>query len=124
MVTSAVSRTPFVARGSRGRALLADAFASAGIKIDGPDPWDLQVLDDRFYERVIEQGTLGLGESYMDGWWECAAIDQMTERALSRGLKERPTGLQMRLAKLRLRLFNLQSLRASRQVADVHYDLR
>ena len=26
-------------------------------------------------------GTLGFGESYMDGWWDCDAIDQLIYRA-------------------------------------------
>jgi cyclopropane-fatty-acyl-phospholipid synthase len=110
-------------RAPSGRSLVVEAFGSAGIRFGGPDPWDVQVLDDRFFDRVLEKGSLGLGESYMDGWWECAAIDQMIDRALAHGLKERPTSLQTRLARLRLRVFNLQSLQTSRRVADVHYDL-
>ena len=48
----------------------------ADIGVDGARPWDFQVHDQRFYRRVFSQGSLGLGESYMDGWWDCPALDQ------------------------------------------------
>jgi hypothetical protein len=48
----------------------------ADIKIDGSRPWDLQIRDDRFYARVLSEGSMGLGESYMDGWWDAEALDE------------------------------------------------
>ena len=39
----------------------------AGTRADGSRPWDPRIHDRRFYHRVLAQGTLGLGESYMDG---------------------------------------------------------
>lgn len=108
--------------GSRG--IVEEILAAAGVRIDGPEPWDIQVRDDRFYDRVLCEGTLGFGESYMDGWWECLALDQLTARLLEHGIKEyRPSSFQASLSMLRLRLVNLQSIRRSRRVADVHYDL-
>ena len=47
-----------------------ELLGSAGIKIGGDAAWDIQVHDARFYGRVLE-GSLGLGESYVDGWWDC-----------------------------------------------------
>ena len=111
------------ARLHSAKTIVSEALSAAGIRIDGPDTWDLQVLDNRFYDHVLAKGTLGFGESYMQGWWECAAIDQLIDRALSRGLKERATRLQARLTLLRLRLFNLQAVGTSQRVAQVHYDL-
>jgi len=99
-------------------------FSAAGIRINGPDPWDLQILDDRFYDCVVSRGTLGLGESYMDGWWDVVQLDQFMDRALSHDLKSRqPRGWKIALAFLRLRLFNLQSRKRSPRVAKTHYDL-
>lgn len=46
------------------------ALTQSGIHVDGDAPWDIQVKDNRFYKRVLASGTLGLGESYVDGWWE------------------------------------------------------
>jgi cyclopropane-fatty-acyl-phospholipid synthase len=64
------------------RALLAEA----GVGVDGKRPFDLHVHDPRFYRRVLRQGSLGFGESYMDGWWDCDAIDALTTRLLQAGL--------------------------------------
>src|SRR5262249_4359716 len=87
-------------------------------------PWDLQVRDERFYDRVIAEGTLGLGESYMDGWWDCAQLDELMDRAMRAGLKAwRPKSLQVKLSVLGLLLLNRQVGRGSRRVAEVHYDL-
>ena len=43
----------------------------AGITINGTQPWDIQVHNEKLYQRVIAEGSLGLGESYMEGWWDC-----------------------------------------------------
>ena len=59
---------------------LAALLRAADIEIDGSDPWDLRVHDDRFYARVLAHGTLGAGESYMDGWWDVAALDEFFAR--------------------------------------------
>ena len=50
-----------------------ELFALAGIRINGSDPWDPKISNPVFYSRLIGQGSLGLGESYMDGDWSCEA---------------------------------------------------
>lgn len=67
----------FIGATGRGKlkALTQEILAPAGIMLDGDRPWDLQVRDERFYHRVLREGSLGLGESYMDGWWECEELD-------------------------------------------------
>jgi len=59
---------------------------SVDIQIDGSRPWDIQIHDPRFYRRVLLHGSLGLGESYMDGWWDCEALDQLFARVLAVGV--------------------------------------
>lgn len=54
---------------------LTKLLAGADIKINGNRPWDIKVKNEEFFSRVLLQGSLGLGESYMDGWWECEALD-------------------------------------------------
>ena len=49
----------------------------AGIEINGSCPWDLQVHDERLWRRVLLGGNVGLGDAYMDGWWDCQAIDEL-----------------------------------------------
>ena len=42
-------------------------LGEAGVRVNGPDPWDIQIHDESFWTRLFAQGTLGLGEAYMDG---------------------------------------------------------
>jgi cyclopropane-fatty-acyl-phospholipid synthase len=101
-----------------------DLFAAAGIVINGPNPWDIKIHNDRFYGRLLAQGSLGMGESYMDGDWDCEALDQFFDRVISSRLGAK-IGLTFPLAFLILgaKLRNRQSTRRAKQVADVHYDL-
>ncbi|MGO9377806.1 MAG: cyclopropane fatty acyl phospholipid synthase [Dissulfurispiraceae bacterium] len=59
-----------------------EILAHAGIVIDGPMPWDMRINDDRFYERIMIEGSLGLGESYVDGWWDCDRLDEFFSRIM------------------------------------------
>lgn len=67
-----------------GRRLLE----GAGIRLGGDAPWDLHVHDDRFWERVIGERELGLGESYMDGWWSVGSMDQFLAKAMTADLRK------------------------------------
>ena len=58
---------------------------AADVKVNGDRPWDIHIHDAGFYERVVGDGTLRLGESYVDGWWDCDALDEMMARALRAG---------------------------------------
>jgi cyclopropane-fatty-acyl-phospholipid synthase len=57
---------------------VSNLLAFADIRINGTRPWDIQVHDRRFFSRALASGTLGFGESYMDGWWDCDALDEMS----------------------------------------------
>ena len=106
------------------RKIIEPLLSTAGIRINGPDPWDIQVRDEGFYARVLKDGSLGLGESYMDGWWECARIDEFICRLLKENLGEKIRGnLQACLFGLSARIFNLQSTARAAIVARRHYDL-
>ena len=43
--------------------LVQRTLEKAGLEIDGPAPHDPRIHDHRFYERVVSQGSLALGES-------------------------------------------------------------
>src|SRR5438094_8479178 len=64
-------------------------LAFADIPINGVRSGDIQVHDRRFFSRVLASGTLGFGESYMDGWWDCDALDEMCCRAIRAQLDKR-----------------------------------
>jgi len=99
-------------------------FSEAGININGDKPWDIQVRDERLYRKILQEADLGLGEAYMDGWWECEALDEFINRVLLAGLEKRIRGnwpILWHVAKSRL--FNRQTRSRAGTVAEKHYDL-
>ncbi|MFO1394305.1 MAG: cyclopropane fatty acyl phospholipid synthase [Steroidobacteraceae bacterium] len=107
------------------RRLVTEIAALAGVAIDGNGPCDIRVLDSRFYDRVARDGSLGLGESYMEGWWDVGDLAGLHERIACARLGDRHESgrLALGLRVLRARLFNLQSRSRAPIVAEEHYDL-
>lgn len=106
------------------REAVENLLRAADIRIDGRRPWDIEVHDERFFKRVLGSGTLGLGESYMDGCWDCAALDEMSCRAIRARLDARFASSLRNLLALGVScLFNKQTRRGSRLVGRMHYDL-
>lgn len=110
---------------SNAERFLTSLLSEADIQMNGNRPFDIQVKDDRFFERVIRDGALGAGESYMDGWWEAEQLDETFNKILRARLDEKLKGASFKTKwhLLRSRLFNLQNIKRSRQVAEQHYDL-
>ena len=107
-------------------AVIRDLAAEAGISINGDAPWDIRILDERAYRRILAKGSLGFGEAYMDGMWECQHLDQLFHRLLSSKVDEKlDSWSRIRLLGevLRHSLFNLQSSERAFQVAEQHYDI-
>src|SRR4051812_44582311 len=71
------------------RRRLSELLKQADVAVDGARPWDLRVHDDRFFRRVLAQGALGLGESYMDGWWDAEQLDETFAHVLKARLQEK-----------------------------------
>lgn len=107
-----------------GRPAMEALLSGADVRIDGERPWDIQVHDDRLYSRVLADHSLGLGEAYMDGWWDADALDQFFYRILREGLSlkqiNRPALL---FDSLKARWVNGQSKGKSKRVAECHYNL-
>ena len=105
----------------RGRVVAL--MEAAGVHPGGPGDCDPQILDPRFYGRVLREGSLGLGESYMDGWWTVRSLDGMLFRLMEHGVDDRVHGLHGWIDDLRALLLNLQSGRRALAVGEQHYDL-
>lgn len=108
-----------------------ELFKKADITINGSRPWDIQIHNENFYSKLLFHGTIALGESYVDGWWDCDNIEQCIYRLLKADLINLKTGnfknLGVPLAgKLRLIgpiLKNLQSKKTAKYNAKFHYNL-
>ncbi len=95
-----------------------------GVVIDGPNPWDPQVKNQELFNRVKAQGSLGLGEAYMEGWWECEKLDEFFYRLLSTDIYSRlGLSLPVVLSFLEAKLINMQAKRRAFQVGEKHYDI-
>ena len=106
--------------------VLRDLIAEAGLRFNGDAPWDIQVRDPDVYQRVLAQGSLGFGEAYEEGLWECARLDELFTRLLAVDIDEKLKAFsRLRLLGeyLRQRLFNLQSEKRAYQVGECHYDI-
>lgn len=96
----------------------------AGVKINGPEPTDIQVHNPSFYSRVFSGGSLALGESYMDGWWDVEDMAGSVSKILKANLEERiRPSLAMIFYFVRSWLFNLQNRARADEVAVAHYDI-
>ena len=104
--------------------IIRDLLSQAGIEVNGQNPWDIQVHDTSLYNRVLRESSLGLGESYMDGWWDCDAIDQFIYRVLKANLETKvKENWKFALQALTSRLFNMQTRSRALQVGKEVYDL-
>ena len=105
------------------RRKLRSLLESAGVLVDGPNPWDIRVHDDRFYKRVLTEAHLGTGESYMDGWWDCDALDEFFCRVLRRGLDREVSAIPRFIGSILGKAVNLQNPGRSFTVGQTHYNI-
>ena len=117
-----MNTVPKLAASSYRRAF-TELMARAGVTIDGTAPWDIRVHDERMFRRVLAQGSLGAGESYMDGWWDCDRLDDMMFRVFEVRVEDELPSVRQLLAGLRARLLNPQTPRRSFTVGEQHYDI-
>lgn len=102
---------------------LRHMLAPAHVMLGGNNPWDIQVRDPVFARRVLAQGSLGVGESYMDGQWDCERLDEMMFRVFRAGIDQHLPGLRLLWASLLAKLFNPQTPTRSYKVGQQHYDI-
>ena len=97
-------------------------LAKVDVHINGSRAWDLKINDEKAYWHFLK-GSLGLGESYMKGLWDCDKLDEMIYRIVKSKVDSQTFRIDVILGKIIGRLFNLQTKRLSQKVAKVHYDI-
>ncbi len=107
----------------RFRHTVEKLLAEADVQVNGSRPWDIQVHEEKFYTRVLAEGSLGLGESYMDGWWDCERLDEFFCKILRAGLDQKVKPLKMIFDSLVARIYNFQTPARSFKVGETHYDI-
>ena len=102
---------------------LEKALAGADIKINGSRPWDIQVHNKRFYRRIALKGSLGAGESYVDGDWDCERLDEAFFRLFRHPLDGSVSfSFPNIIQTLRHIFFNPASRARAFEVGKKHYD--
>ncbi|HWU87220.1 MAG TPA: cyclopropane fatty acyl phospholipid synthase [Kofleriaceae bacterium] len=113
-----------ITRSSDAEAIVRELFGLAGIEFGGTAPGDIRVRDPRFYERVLRDASIGLGESYMDDWWETDALDVTIDKIMRANLKQKITGSwRLRALTVKAMMLNLQAKTRSGASVEAHYDI-
>ncbi|MFA0520075.1 class I SAM-dependent methyltransferase, partial [Vibrio sp. 10N.222.55.E8] len=109
--------------------MFEEMLAVADIKINGNRPWDIQIHDTAVFNRVLTDGSLGFGESYMDKMWDCDDIAEMISRVLASKIdkkldlkKKLVLGAHIGKSKVK-KFFNPQGTSLSKKNVQFHYDI-
>ena len=102
--------------------IIESLLSRAGISINGKNPYDIQVHNESFYKRVLREESIGLGESYMEKWWDCDSLDQFFYKILA--VYDKRLGYNWRDLFIFFRNFFLNSQRKSKafEIGKSHYD--
>ncbi|HKK99163.1 MAG TPA: cyclopropane fatty acyl phospholipid synthase, partial [Desulfotignum sp.] len=110
--------------GEKAKQVIKNILTPLDIRINGNRPWDIQINNPQFYQRVISGGSLALGESYMDGWWDCKALDEFFKRLLESRIDKKNKSLKPAILweVFKARVMNLQSGARAFIIGRRHYD--
>jgi cyclopropane-fatty-acyl-phospholipid synthase len=88
---------------------------------------DIHIHNNMVYDQIIKDGSLGLGESYMDGYWDADNLDELFYKIGKAKLSAEDISFSDKIYLLYNWLYgcilNHQSIEKSKQVAYEHYDL-
>jgi cyclopropane-fatty-acyl-phospholipid synthase len=106
------------------KSIITELLQNAEITINGNKPGDIKIYNEQFYSRVLTETSLGLGESYMDLWWDCADLDVFFYKLMHARTEEKiKKSNRLMLKLLFARIMNLQTPRRALEVGKKHYDL-
>ena len=109
---------------NHAQATIQKILEPTGVTLNGPNPYDIQVHNERLYKRVLSNGSLGFGEAYMDGWWDAEQLDELMTRLLKADLARTVQGNWLMLLRLLPQyLWNTQTLQKARRIGERHYDI-
>lgn len=102
---------------------VAAILGPADVILNGTRPWDLRVHNEGFYRRVLANASLGIGESYMDGWWDAEKLDELFLHVAQARLEQTvPRDPKMIATIIAAKLLNRQSRKKAWEVGERHYD--
>lgn len=104
---------------------MRQVLKEAGITINGKRPYDITVHNEQFYKRAIKEGSMGVGESYMEGDWTSKKLDDTFYRVFSARVDEKvKNNFKLAVHVAGGYLFNFQRARRNAyKNAQHHYDI-
>lgn len=102
---------------------IAELLFLADVKINGENPWDINVKNEDLFSRVLSGGSLALGESYMDGWWDAEKLDGFFYRVLAADLDRKVYSLSMLPHYVWGKLVNKGRKGRAFEIGEKHYDI-
>jgi len=109
--------------GDKLKQKMQELLSIADVKINGKRPWDIQIHNEDFYQRVLSQGALGLGESYMDGWWDVKNLDEFFNHILKAELDRKVKTSSFLLQTVKAIVMNPQRKSKAFEIGEHHYDI-
>lgn len=111
-------------RANNSKEIIDAILSNADVRTDGSRPWDIRVYNDAMYDRILKQGLLGLGESFMDGWWDADELDVFSYKANRARLDRIRLGSRrIFFALLAKAALNSRRLAKAFEIGERHYDI-
>ncbi|MDO8669195.1 MAG: cyclopropane fatty acyl phospholipid synthase [Candidatus Buchananbacteria bacterium] len=105
-------------------AVVEKLFSDAGIAINGNNSWDIKIHNDKVYRRFLAGGSLALGESYVDGWWDVDKLDDFFYRIFQTDLADKVKNNWSAISHVMLaKIFNFQNRARAFEIGERHYDV-
>lgn len=108
---------------SSAKKTVTSLLKKAGVAVNGKNSWDIQVHDERVFSRILAEGSMGVGESYMDGWWDVKDLDVFFTKIFDADVKDEIQPLRLAFQVAKAAIINAQTKARSKKVAEEHYDL-
>jgi len=103
--------------------VIQSLLSEAQITLNGTGEADIHVNNSGFYDRVLREGVLGFGESYMDGWWDVQKPDDLFYRLINASLHEKVKSWKIVPHILKAKIFNAGKQSKAFEVGEKHYDI-
>ncbi len=105
------------------KSFIQETLSQAGISINGSQHYDIQIKNENIYDRILRDGSIGFGEAYMDGWWECERLDEFFCRLIPTEPEKKIKNWKILSYFLSAAIFNKSSKSRAFQIGERHYDI-
>ncbi len=94
------------------------------VTINGKKPYDIKVHDKRMYTKLFKDKSIGAGDAYVEGMWDCEKLDELFFRICRNKLYNKIySPFSETLYSLKNSVINQQTREKSEEVAKRHYNL-